>query len=165
MNDKPALIQHLERLAERDDRGALAALRRGLGKPPGTVPATFPHVAPFVPASAQGRPQEAAYYMVASLFAQHPEWQGAGDFGWTFRQLGDHPSAEARFRALLECDAQELHHHLRHAVSLAHSSKRRAPVSYTLLLKHALQWDHPARWVQRTWASSYWGEAPSLSTP
>jgi hypothetical protein len=34
-------IRYLVSLAERDDRGGLAALRRGLGQPPGTVAETY----------------------------------------------------------------------------------------------------------------------------
>ena len=69
------LIRHLLELRGRDrdppqkpDRGALAALRRGLGKPPGLAPETWPQVEPFI---GQIRPKryDDACYLVAALFA------------------------------------------------------------------------------------------------
>ena len=59
-------IARLESLAKREDRAALAALRRGLGKPPGTVA----EMAPYVEPAFDGAPDEA--YIVASLFGLHP---------------------------------------------------------------------------------------------
>ena len=111
--DSFPLVRHLQRLAERDDRAALAALRRGLGKPPGTVAAMFPHVVPYVPDRAVRAGEEGPYYVVAALFALHPDGGAGGDLGWTMRRLGGHASAEDRFRALLECRADDLPHHLR----------------------------------------------------
>ncbi len=42
-------IGHLEKLVKEQDRGALAALRRGLGKPPGTTREMDRHVLPYLP--------------------------------------------------------------------------------------------------------------------
>ena len=44
-----ALIGYLKGLAAHEDRGALAALRRGLGRPPGSAGEMHPHVARFLP--------------------------------------------------------------------------------------------------------------------
>lgn len=41
-----AFVDALNRLVAREDRAALAALRRGLGKPPGTVAEMYPLVEP-----------------------------------------------------------------------------------------------------------------------
>jgi CRISPR system Cascade subunit CasB len=157
--ETPYLIQHLMDLARREDRAALAALRRGLGKPPGTVPETFPHVTPYIPSSDNTPHREWPYYLVGSLFALHPETGAKGDLGWTCRQLGEHPSAEARFRTLLASNQDELPDRLRQIVSLARSAPRRTPIDWALLLKHLRYWTHPDGWVQRQWARSYW--APS----
>jgi CRISPR system Cascade subunit CasB len=49
MNDgSNALILHLGELEKNKDRGALAALRKGLGKAPGSVPEMFEHVIPYM---------------------------------------------------------------------------------------------------------------------
>jgi CRISPR system Cascade subunit CasB len=146
-------VEHLDALARREDRGALAALRRGLGKPPGTVTAMLPFVVPFLP---ERRDEHAAYFLVASLFALHPEGAAEGNLGTTFKQLGDHESAQKRFVALLDCHADELGDHLRHAISLARSKQVR--VNYGLLLDHVLAWSADDRWVQRAWAAEYWAK-------
>ncbi len=65
-----AFIRDLEGLAEREDRGALAALRRGLGKQPGAAPEMFPYLAPWTQHE-HGWGEE-CMYLVASLFALHP---------------------------------------------------------------------------------------------
>ena len=44
MNYEHGFVTYLQSLAEKDDRGALAALRRGLGQSPGSVPDTFRYV-------------------------------------------------------------------------------------------------------------------------
>lgn len=148
-------LGHLESLARREDRGAMAALRRGLGKPPGTVTAMLPIVVPYLPPH---RPADHhAFFLIASLFALHPEGAGRGNMGTTFRHLGDHESAVRRFMALLDCHADELADHLRHAVLLARS--RQVPVNYRLLLDHILGWPDPDRRVQLAWAKEYWSTA------
>ena len=69
-------IGHLEALRQREDRGALAGLRRGLGGRPGTVPETYPHVCPWTGGLSGDR--EDAFFLVASLFALHPEAKRLG---------------------------------------------------------------------------------------
>lgn len=168
MAETPLLIRHLQDLAKRENRAALAALRRGLGKPPGSVPETFPHVTPYVPPSDNKYGRDWPYYLVASLFALHPESGAPGNMGWTCRQLGDHPSAEVRFKALLNSRQQELPNRLRQVVSLASSAKRQTPVDWALLLRDLRSWTHPDRWVQRNWARSYWApisQESSTDTP
>lgn len=153
---KSLLIRHLEELRAREDRAALACLRRGLGKPPGSVTATFPHVTPYIPDAENREGRDWPYYLLASLFALHPEPGAKGDMGWTCRQFGDNPSADARFRALLACGEPELPGLLRQVVSLAKSAPRHTPIDWDLLLMHLRHWTHPDSWVQRRWARSYW---------
>ncbi len=156
---KNAFIDYLCGLAAREDRGALAHLRRGLGKPPGTVPQMYPYVAPWLPRERSR--QEDVCYLVAALFASHPEHSDAmGSMGDTMRGTGqasgNMDSVERRFVTLLNAHADELPDHLRHAVALAKS--RGISVNYGDLLMHLQHWDHPERWVQRRWASDFWGE-------
>jgi CRISPR system Cascade subunit CasB len=179
-----ALIDHLEKLAEglAADRGssrsraALAALRRGLGRRPGTVAEVEPHVAPYLPETPSRR--DDAYYLVASLFALHPEggWQRAPDergptnLGASFRRLqakereqgGTGENVDKRFVALLNAHAEDLPEHLRHAISLLKAHN--VPVDWRELLRGLLSWDANSRsWdadsrrVQRAWARAYWG--------
>ena len=85
MAETHPFITYLEGLAEREERGALAALRRGLGQPPGTVAAIFPYVVPWLPQDPAPW-EEAAYYLIAALFALYPSASGAGNLGASFRQ-------------------------------------------------------------------------------
>ncbi len=70
MSEVP-FIARLQALAARDDRGALAALRRGLGKPPGAAAEMHPYVAPFLPDEAWTWRNQ-SLYVVAALFGLHP---------------------------------------------------------------------------------------------
>lgn len=171
------LVRHLLVLAGRDknppgepDRAGLAALRRGLGKLPGTVPETWPQVEPYtgdVPRGVLPSRWEDACYMVAALFASHweGEWSGPrgrvrSNLGASFRCLAEaqvedaKKSVERRFLGLLRCGWEELHHHLRHAVSLLKAEP--IPVDWDQLLDDIPWWDHPERRVQRNWGRTYW---------
>lgn len=170
-----ALVAHLHGLAEREDRGALAALRRGLGKEPGTVPEMYPHVEPYV--SGAGRPQADAAYVVASLFGAHPvPWKKDDDtpyntsFGWTlnrirFRDNGSEDQGVARrFVAALNSAREALPVHLRQLLSLLHARDPEAPVDWERLFQDIVDWDHIDRRVQRRWAEGFWRAGPSGAT-
>ena len=73
------LIRHLKGLAAREDRGALAALRRGLGGIPGTVVEMHPHVRYWIEPGARGWWEDTCY-IIAALFASHPDRDGRGFF-------------------------------------------------------------------------------------
>lgn len=147
-------VSHLVSLTERADRGALAALRRGLGKPPGTVSETFPHVLPWVPATTR-RAGEGDYFLLASLFAAHPKHVRSGaSLGATCRSFAANPSSDLRFRRLIEANRDELPARLRQVIQLARSHE--AAVDYHELLSHLRNWDHDDRWVQARWARDYW---------
>jgi len=158
MENRRAFILHLDALAKRDDRAALADLRSGLGRN-GLETRVLPHVAPFLP---MDRPWEwRSWFLVAALFGFHPRHREQGGDplpkAWRslIRQSTLCDSQEQRFIALLDAEPAELGHHLRQALSLLKSAER--PLDYGLLLNHILAWGHPARWVQRQWAKEFWG--------
>lgn len=166
-----SFVAHLKDLADREDRGALAALRRGLGKPPGTAPEMFRHVIPWT--SHLTSAEEDRFFLVASLFALHPVTCTKGNMGEAFRRIriaaggGDvADSLEKRFVALLNAHREDLPNHLRHAVALAQSHS--IPVNWAQLIRDLDYWDHPDRLVQRDWARQYWGrtraEEPDVDT-
>lgn len=157
MNDHPALIQHLHSLRDTDDRGALAGLRRGLGKPPGTAVETYPHVVPYIPASDAEPARAWPYFLVASLFAEHPRSDRGQNVGLAFRRLKESPSREARFRALLNADVPELPGHLRQAIRQL--AQAEIGIDWALLLNDLRYWAEPQRRVQQRWARAYWAEA------
>lgn len=63
-------ITFLQSLVAKEDRGALAKLRRGLGKTPGEAVEMLPLVVPKLPENRTW--EHDAYFLVASLFALHP---------------------------------------------------------------------------------------------
>lgn len=161
--EEGGLLAYLEELVRRGDRGALAALRRGLGREPGTAPEMHRHVARFIGEKTSWWRQD-CLYILAALFAewyQGRETVAAGaprDVGVSFRRLvteTNSDSIEKRFEALLACHADDLHVHLRHAVSLLRSKD--VPVDWRQLLRDITWWDSPRRWTQRRWAQSFWG--------
>lgn len=157
---------HLHALANREDsgaRGALAALRRGLGKPPGAAFEMWPQVEPYLDV---GSPhwEEEACYLVAALFAYWHQGRDRGpvqspkNLGASMARLmtpDAAPSLEARFTALLKSHRDDLPTHLRQAVGLLKS--KGVPVDWRNLWEHLLNWDHEDAWVQRSWARSFWG--------
>lgn len=158
------LVSGLQRLVEREERAALASLRRGLGKPPGAAPDMFPVIVPLLPPGRIATSDEAVAYAVASLFASHSaSWTGEGDgrwsrnFGASMRRLGDETTSQGasrRITALLASDRERLDDHLRGAVSLLKA--KNVPVDWEQLTWDLLQWDRDDRTVQRRWASAFW---------
>jgi CRISPR system Cascade subunit CasB len=156
-------VEYLEELEGNDDRAALAALRRSLGKSPGEATEAHRYVLPFNPATRE----ESAYYLVGGLFALHPQsWhRDEGDrnltnLGASFARLGsevESKSIEKRFVALLNCHADDLAERLRHAIGLLGSKK--IPVDWAQLLKDLRNWNHPDRFVQLSWARAFWVRA------
>jgi len=149
-------IQYLEGLHE--DRGALAALRRGLGLQPGRAPEMFRYVVPWLPKKVS-REAEAAYYLVASLFAYHPLITSEGDIGAhlhkTFSGEGENAATERRFTALLSAHHDDLPVYLRQTISFLKSKD--VAVNWQQLFRDLQNWNHPQGFVQKRWAKSFWG--------
>jgi CRISPR system Cascade subunit CasB len=158
-----AFVAQLRRLAEDENRGALAALRASLQDPNGMAAAACAYVVPFLPAAENLR-HDSAYFLVGALFALH--WDAGGDgvsLGHAFRAMNDgqegpgkpdNESLRGRFVALLDADAEDLSDHLRHAVSLARA--KQTPLDWLRLLRDVLGWDHPSRYVQSRLARDFW---------
>jgi CRISPR system Cascade subunit CasB len=156
-----SFITYLNELERKEDRAALAALRRSLGKSPGEAANAHRHILRFNPPHYE----EKAWYLVAGLFALHPkDWsraegkEGATNFGASFARLNhlsESGSLEKRFVALLNSHEDDLSEHLRHAVSLLKT--RDIPVNWLQLLRDLRNWNHANRFVQRQWARAFWG--------
>jgi len=155
MNSRRPFVKYLEGL--REDRAALAALRRGLGHPPGTVPDTYRYVAPWLSADAPPWVED-AHFVIASLFAYHPQPGGMGNMGHHFARArdprGDETAIERRFTALLAAHPEDLDSYLRHAVGFLRS--REVALNWDQLLGDIIAWGHPDRYVQKAWARAFW---------
>ena len=159
-----ALVTYLKGLADGNDRGALAALRRGLGQAPWTVPEMHRHIARYLPEGWGW--YHRCLYMVATLFASHPASGGSGNLGDAFRAIAQatrSESIEARFMALLKAHPDDLFDHLRHAVALARSKEVR--IDWDRLLRDLRNWNDDGRRVQRDWARAFWGPARQDDAP
>jgi len=147
----------LHTLTQKEDRAALAALRRGLGKPPGDAPEMHRFILRWLPGNTNPW-QEEPYYLVASLFAFHQKAMRGGNLGASFSRLAravESDSTEKRFVALLNCHRDDLPNHLRHAVGLLKSKE--VPIDWAQLLHDIKGWDWESRTVQRDWARGFWG--------
>ena len=131
----------------------MAALRRGLGHPPGTALEMMPYVVPFLPNEQWGH---WAYFLAGSLFGLHPRHSPGMDMGGVYKKITDNESGEKRFLALLESHQDDLPGHLRRAVSIAR--QKDCGIDYAQLMKDLLGWTHPNRYVQYNWARSYWSK-------
>ncbi len=165
-------IRFLYSLAPQDankppDRGALALLRKGLGKPLGTVIEMHPIVYSHLDDSISNW-DEWRFFLVASLFALHyknyikldKETTDSRSLGFSFRSLlspdrGDQDkSLEKRFTRLLQSHREDIDYHLRQSIQLLKSHE--IPVDYLQLLKDLKYWDHERRVVQSRWAKDLW---------
>lgn len=157
-----AFVRRLYALADAEDRGALAALRRSLQDASGMSPAACPYVVPFLPKEPDLF-RERAYFLVAALFSlagNHAEGVSIGD---VFRRINlatssdgkDNPSIRGRFVALLDAHPEDVAEHLRHVASLARAHD--VPLDWEKLLRDLLLLRHPERRVQRAWAHDFWG--------
>lgn len=170
-----SFVVRLKRLVAEDDKGALAALRRGLGKPPGSVAEMHRHVLPWLVANERGDPwREDVFYLVAALFAY---WHQGKDnspanqppnIGASLSMLRDESdSIEKRFEALLNAHHEDVDQHLRHVIGLLKSKD--IAVDWSQLLWDLRGWDSDERKVQRRWARSFWrqgdGESESEHSP
>jgi CRISPR system Cascade subunit CasB len=102
------------------------------------------------------------YFLAATLFPLAEHRRGAGDLGVTLRRARTDTNArglDRRVEVLLDADTEQLAFRLRQAVHFAHG--QRVAVDFVQLLKDVLLWDAADRWVQRTWARSYFGQLPA----
>lgn len=152
-------VNYLKSLAE--DRGAMAALRKGLGKAPGSVSAMYPYVAPW----AEKDTSYERFYLIASLFAAGSEHLENGhSFGAALRLLVEPgkelrgSGIEKRFQALLNLDRDELYQPLSRFIVMLKS--KGVSVDYVALMKDYRWWGVPSqrgnKSVQLRWAEDFW---------
>ncbi len=139
-----SFIAHLAGLADRD-RGALAHLRRSLGFDPGAFPRAYPYIERFVGSERHAEdPWRKALYLVAGLFALHPEHRQGETLASALGQLAharESTSIERRFIALLGAEPEGLPDLLRQVVSLLASDD--CAIDYVRLLDDLGIWLRP----------------------
>lgn len=162
-------IDRLQKMADGQERGALASLRRGLGQPPGTVADMYRYVEPFLGEQGSGaRFKESAFYLVAALFALHSKSTDEGNMGDHMARTRTDSGADAlerRFTALLAAHPDDLPEYLRQSISFLKSKD--VPVNWNQLLWDLQNWekrDDPKYSVQKKWARSFWGGRQSVES-
>ena len=139
-------------IVRRKDRAMLANLRRCIGKTLGDVRA-YPYIVPFLP---KEKYKHASYFLLAGLFALHPEHTSKEywTIGKAFCLLPKTDSREKRFKALLDAEGEQLANHLQQAVSLLKSKEIK--INYHQLFKDIQGWTHSKKYVQFQWAKDFW---------
>ncbi len=147
----------------REDRGKLAALRRGLTDNPQLHVDAWPVIARL--GGDIGHP---AFVATAALYASHPAESKARDFGETCRRIaqgGGNDIAESfdrRFRRLLACDSVDnLIGQLRSWVRLA--TNKGVGVNYESLFADLWNWRWYADDIRVKWAKSFWQSGETVS--
>lgn len=159
MSQEHNFVAYLTSLEE--NRGALAALRRGLGQPPGSVPDMYRYVVTRLPQDA-GSWTERCHYLIAALYAMHPVATDDGNLGKHFAVHLDYErpdgndAIERRFIALLTAHPDDLHIYLRQGISFLRSKD--TPVNWHQLMWDVLSLGNPdgATRVQKQWANGFW---------
>lgn len=150
-----AVVDYL--LKHTDDRAMLAALRRGLGQPPGTVADMFPYVMSFI-AENDYYDRELSVYQTAALFALHPSHTDEGNLGTHLRayakMVGDDTATERRFTQLLRLRRGSMDAHLRQHIQILKA--KGIPVNWHQFYRDLCYWSHPDHFVQRQWAGAFW---------
>lgn len=152
------VLDYLRRF--KDDRGAMADLRRALN------PAQRHRAWPLL--GRVGGIGNSRIEVIAGLFAYHPDETHEGNLGTTFRRLKEeNDSFEARFVRLLACDYDEICDRLRHVILAAKA--KGILVNYERLFTDLTYWGDR---VKADWAREYWGvpvvedpPSPSRSEP
>jgi CRISPR system Cascade subunit CasB len=152
-------IAWLEDLNAKDTK-ARAVLKRSLSFEPGTFPAAYPYVEPFVKDSGDGWNRE-VHYLVAALWAMH--WREGrcgnamtiGEACATYSRLSGSSSIERRFISLLDADRDQLPYRLRQMVAVLKDQ----PIDFDALLKDLKFWNDEKKGKQNCWARDFYRNA------
>ena len=150
------------------DTAVIASLRRSAAYDPGLFPGVYPYVEPFVQHLSEWR--RTATYLVAANWAlaqrmgRHESDRNPSEalsLPKALRMLQakseSSKTIEARFKALLDADIDELPWRLRHLTSQLAAAG--VAIDWPDLLKDLRHWPDPQRKVQIRWARQFW--APS----
>ena len=150
-------IEWLKSLNEKDTK-VRAVLRRSLAFDPGTFPAAYPYVEPFVKNEDNSWRRE-MHYLAAGLWASHLRDERTrdsmliGNACYSLYLANDKsPSVEKRFIALLDSDRDQLPHRLRQMIALL----KDYPIDFEALLKGILYWNDEQKRTQNFWARDFY---------
>lgn len=160
-NHTQQFIENLIDLKFKQDRRALAILKRSLGFKPGYYPPAYPYVEPFISADKEvWDPYRQALYLIAGLYALYPHHSDACTFASAFGSIAkerkmktDSESLEKRFVALLSTEIESLTTYLRQAISLIGSEEK--GINFIQLIKDVSRWSGDYN-VKQNWARDFY---------
>jgi len=148
-------VAWLESLNQRDTK-VCAVLRRSLAFDPGTQPAAYPYVEPFL-ATEDNSWRRTVHYLVAGLWAQH--WKdGRGECAPLGRaaaiqmNASQSKSTEQRFVALLDSDEDQLPYRLRQMIALLKDQS----IDFESVLTGLVFWNSESKRTQTDWAKDFY---------
>jgi len=156
--EKDARINSFIMQLEKLDAADRARLKRNSGKALAearNVNMLIFHILPH----GLSRRQEEIYYLVATLFPLAASG-GHGSLGASLRQAqtkSNSKGLDRRIEALLDAEGAQLSFRLRQTIHFLQSN--RVPVAWGRLLSDLLQWHHPDRYIQQSWARDYYSTA------
>ena len=156
---RDAFVDRLLAIEQGRDRASLGRLRRGAGRPVGSVPEASSVVFPLLPAELR-RPWEVNdCWLVATLFSLYPRSARPGkeeNLGATLARLDRKKvgGAERHIMAILGAHREDLDAHLRRVVLLARSHE--VAIDYHRLLRDLRWWTTDTGNVQRAWSLDFW---------
>lgn len=149
-------IDWLKALNVRDTK-VRATLRRSLSFDPGTFVLAYPYVEPFVKGEGSSWNRE-VHYLIAGLWAAH--WRegrigmpiSIGKACAIYRATSGSSSTETRFMALLNCDTDQLPHHLRQMIALLQEQN----IDFDAMMRGLLFWNDEQKRTQNAWARDFY---------
>lgn len=180
-----AFADYLARLVQNEQRAALAALRRGLGRRPELATDMFPYIVPWL-TDAMSSARQADYFLVAALFASHQiSWsrpaaesdvaaatdpagstgsagaegsiRGYSNLGASFHQLTAATGSESvEKRFVALLNAEREDLPLHLRHAVSLLRAHDIPVDWARLLTDLASWDREDRRVQSAWARAFW---------
>lgn len=165
---------------EAEVRAALARLRRGVGKAPGSMPEPWAYTMDGLPEALQGRPGQTsngewAVHIAMTLFALHqqgkdpkrmpmhmPEVQMGKAAGRLVRiEEDDLERVKRRFDAVITSDSvDELATHLRGLIQIMRAQDPPVPLDYVALAQDLYGYQNPERRddIRLNWGRDFYGQ-------
>lgn len=152
-----ALVELLFSLKKSDNKAKLSALRRGAADPYNNFEA-LSIIGNAITDQSDDSFKNAM--LLATLFAVHPLHQENQNVGSALRKVRNSltvgaESLDGRFTQLLNSDYEDLPHYLLQTFRFL--ANKEVGLDYHQLFYDLKYWTHQDKFVQMSWAKSYWG--------
>jgi len=152
-------VERLEELNRKDDKAALAEIRRAAANPDDNF-LILRIIGSYLPSEVSNWELD-IYKRLACLYAIHKGHINKDyyNFGVSCRKIwlnldAGKESFESRFAALLNCRPEDLYRHLLSIVRFA--SDKGVKINFNRLFKDMKYWAHPDKFAQKNWAKQFW---------